>query len=165
MSWIIQISLFSLLSLKRLIYAWVPRGRLQLSSLCLNLRLPVLGNKPAIIINHTQDPPHFPPTPPPTHTHFHPPRNLKSKYLICHSSGVYFGLAAISRLCESWLACKHLWCICSLSYSSLPFVHLSVPAALIAKIFPLTFYLSILLSFFAFYFYSETCIHFFHLFS
>lgn len=55
MSWIIQIGLFSLLSLRQLIYAWVPRGRLQLSFLCLNPSLPVLGNKPAMIINQRQD--------------------------------------------------------------------------------------------------------------
>ena len=73
--WIIQIGLFSLLSLRRLIYAWVPRGRLQLSFLCLNLRLPVLGNKPAMIINHRQE------------LFFQP--NLKSKSnQICHSSVV-----------------------------------------------------------------------------
>lgn len=45
MSWISQIGLFSSLSLRQLIYAWVPRGRLQLSSFCVNLRLLVLGNK------------------------------------------------------------------------------------------------------------------------
>lgn len=56
MSWIIQIGLFSLLSLRWLIYAWVPRGRLQLSFLCLYLWLPVVGNKP-MIINQSQDPP------------------------------------------------------------------------------------------------------------
>lgn len=55
MSWIIQIGLFSLLSLRQLIYAWVPRGRLQLSFLCLKPSLPVLGNKPAMIINQRQD--------------------------------------------------------------------------------------------------------------
>lgn len=56
MSWIIQIGLFSLLNLRWLIYAWVTRGRLQLSFLCLYLRLPVVGNKP-MIINQSQDPP------------------------------------------------------------------------------------------------------------
>lgn len=55
MGWIIQIGLFSLLSLRQLIYAWVPRGRLQLSFLCLNLSLPVPGNKPAMIINQRRD--------------------------------------------------------------------------------------------------------------
>lgn len=51
-SWIIQIGLFSFLSLRHLVYAWVPRGRLQPSLLCLNLRLPSLGNKPAMIISY-----------------------------------------------------------------------------------------------------------------
>lgn len=55
MSWIIEIGLFSLLSLWQLIYAWVPRGRLQLSFHCLNPGFPVLGNKPAMIINQRQD--------------------------------------------------------------------------------------------------------------
>lgn len=55
MSWIIQIGLFSLLSLRQLIYARVPRGRLQVSFLCLNPSLPVLGNKPAMIINQRRD--------------------------------------------------------------------------------------------------------------
>lgn len=55
MSWIIQIGLFILLSLKQLLYAWVLTGRLQLSFLCLNLSLPVLGNKPAMIINQRLD--------------------------------------------------------------------------------------------------------------
>lgn len=136
MSWIIQIGLFSLLSLRQLIYAWVPRGRLQLSTLCLNPRLPVLGNKPAMIINHWQD--FFNP---------HPQRNLKSKYLICNSSGVYLVL-------QQFLACvSHdgpvsTCIIFSLSYWSIPFMRLSMLASSMAKIFPSTPYLFALVIFF-----------------
>ena len=108
MSWIIQIGLFSLLSLRRLIYAWVPRGRLQ-SILCLNLRLPVPGNKPAMIINqrifffHNQiwNPNH------PTRFSVPPV--------------VFSALLALIFSCVFWLllVLSHLKCICSLSSSSL----------------------------------------------
>ncbi len=84
MSWIIQIGLFGLLSLRRLIYAWVPRGRLQLSFPCLNLRLPVWGNKPAMIINQRQF----------SFSFFFLTQNLKSKSY--HSPVVY---SALTLMC------------------------------------------------------------------
>lgn len=87
MSWIIQIGLFSLLSLRRLIYAWVPRGRLQ-SFLCLNLRLPVPGNKPAMIINQRI---------------FFSKPNLKSKPYQVSCSPVVFSALALIFSCVCFL--------------------------------------------------------------
>lgn len=124
MSWIIQIGLFGLLSLRRLIYAWVPKGRLQLSFLCLNLRLPVLGNKPAMIINHRQD-----------------LLNLKSKSYQINCSPVYIHTVSYTHLCAHACVCVLItvWPVAPEVYL-LFFIHFSVLARSTALIYsaPLT---------------------------
>ena len=120
MSWIIQIGLFSLLSLRQLIYAWMPKGRLQLSFLCLNLRLPVLGNKPVMIINQKQFCFVFV---------FSSQPNLKSKstsYLPFHSIILHsctFFVCDYRLACSTWNVFALFHPLCSVLASSTALMH------------------------------------------
>lgn len=107
MSWIIQIGLFSCLSLRRIIHARVPRDRLP-SFLCLNLRLPMPDNTPAMIINHS---------------YFYSTK-IQIQIISDFSFPLLYILLCVCVCVPSGYCTPEMYtmkCFCSLSSSSLPF--------------------------------------------